>query len=558
MATWLDELIAKMQGDLASEQEKQLDWMLAWAKKWRTAKPDDFDEDMLLRLRYLDDQCDDDLLKILKEEWPDTWETMKKKLVLFPVARHIIKKRAQVFRGVNGRTFLRGADGKEIPKDSDLAKAWADLWEESQADAALKEADERSEACNAAAPRVWFDGERVRVSTYDVRHVHLVVNPERSYDPYGVIAVLFERDGYGGPAGFPVYDIFGARSVETASELDADGIRMFHPTVHFSATNGIHPENYGTANEADENPLVDRWTGKPLYPFVWFTSRDGSLYDDRGGGLFYMNRLINMGLTWLHLNMEWQLAAIPVLTTTPGTDPKELSKLKSQYLHHPKFLMDLPAGVNLQFVAPSRETQSVSSLYELFMQYEALMYDLAPKSLSVNDGIPQSGIALRIEMAGLDKHRAERIKLLRPHVLRLCDIMLTVHNAYATKVQRRYTRKAPPMFPDGVWVDWEPGQLDSGPVDFAELEAKYTVAIQNNVATAADWAAEFHGIRLDEARDRIEENKKANEETNKGKLEQGMANMAGAARKVFGKKPETEQPAEEEPEAKPPEVPEEE
>ena len=487
---------------------EQLDALLSWANTWHDSDPADYNEEVKRRMQYLSGDMETDLDALLVQEFPKSYKLMKEKKVMINTTRYMTEKLCGAFTAPGTRAYLVDENDEEIDAESKEAKAFDRLLKAGAFFDSCRECERVTDLANSAAQRVWYDDENkaVQFSTYDPLKAHVVVNPERTWDAHAAAAVLFERDGPDGPAGEPVFEVWGARADDVKKERDTDGLLMFHPTVHYMTSKAFGPRKI---NENDINPFIDPRSNKPVYPFSWWTNKRHTIYRKGGDERVKVNRLVNLGLTWLQSNIEWQASAIPVITSASNVDPSSLSKFKAQYMHHPKFMMELPPGCDLKFESPDKELAPFTSFYEMIIQYHALTSHLAPKSVSISDGLPQSGIALRIEMHNLVKHTEENQEMHRSHAERSLRIGIIEQNYYRNDIGcAEIGPKLRPVIKFGA--------VDTGPKDHKELAERYTLEIAEGVSTADDWVAEVYGCTKSEAAARVDENIKRTAEVNSG------------------------------------------
>jgi hypothetical protein len=473
--------------------QDQLTKLLTESAKWQ---PQGYKPEIATRMRYLDGNMRDDLLEVLKAEFENTWEHMQRSIVSLPMVSHIISKKATVFEG-SGRFFLVDPNKEEIDADSDEAQAFQDMINESLVWMALKRADEVVELAHSAALKVWWDNDHVTVSTFNPNLVDILPDPNRELDPYNARAVLFQRTGIDGIRSAARHEIWGAEDQETASDIDAYGQPIFDPTVHFISDG----KNSWSTNENNENPFKDPATGRSIYPYAWLVDNRDSLYKSGGNHLVEMNRIVNWGLTYLHHGMNWMSIGIPVFEKDPGSNVK----LPQNRIVSPKHALALPANVRFSFVRNEINLGAITNTYELLMKYHAMMSGIDPANLAVDQGQARSGFAIKLEMSGLEKHRAMKIPLYKPNVIHLLNVMIIVHNYYAelagkTKIHEDFE------------PDWSPGEMDAGPVDFVELGNRYEKEIEFNVSSIDDWTAAVHGVDKPTAQKMVDENAERNAE----------------------------------------------
>jgi hypothetical protein len=200
------------------------------------------------------------------------------------------------------------------------------------------------------------------------------------------------------------------------------------------------------------------------------------------------------------------MAVLPKFEVQPGQNTKALEQLKQITLSSPNKALKIPAGISFSFVSPDGEIGPFLNAYELLVQYYALMHQLSPKSIDVRNGLPSSGIALRIEMDSLIKYRDERVDLLRPHVLDFLNRCVTVWNYYAPKLRSKWAR-----IPDELAIGWDAGRLEAGPKDYVEIGNRFQNEIAHNVSSVVDWAASVWGVTREQALERVEQNAEENQ-----------------------------------------------
>lgn len=476
------------------ESQTQLNWLVTESGKW---KPKGYKEKVAIRINYLDGDMRNDLLAVLQEEFEATWTHMQRSIVTLPMVSHIIRKKSTVFEG-NGRFFLVDKKSREEVKiDDKAALNWADIIRESLVEMALKRADQVTEQNHSAGLKVWWDKDHVTVSAFTPDKVDIVVNPARELDAYSARAVLFERTGAEGLRDNSRFEVWGDANPALEKPEEGFDAREYEPTIHF-ITDG---KNTWPVNEKDENPFKDD-NGKAVVPFAWLTDNREALYKLGGNHLVEMNRIVNWGLTYLHHAMNWMSLGIPTFKRQPGSN----TKLPQNRIVSPKHALALPADVEFSFVRNDINLGGITDTYELLMKYHAMMSGMDPANMSVEQFSAKSGFAIKLEMAGLEKHREMKIPLYRPNVIHLLRIIKIVHNYYAPKAKKE-------KIPDHLDPDWSPGEVDAGPIDYIELGKRYTEEIEFNVSTVDDWAADVHGVDKQTAQGIIEKNAARNAET---------------------------------------------
>ncbi len=490
---------AMIQSMFRQEDKAQLAALLSYARSWWDADPAEYEKQIARRLSYLDGEMEVDLDELLLQEFPKTYKLMKEKKVMLPIMKFITEKKCVAFDGIGQEIYLVDAKGERHDPLSKESKALAHLVKEGDFLTTAKRAQRIREATHSVAVRAWYDDRvnSIQFSAYDSLGALLVVNPERSHDALASVAALLRRDGYDGIGSDPVWEYWGTRAADVAAETDSDGMLSFDPTIHFLTSAKAGPRK---VNEGDLNPFKDQYAdGRPMFPFSWWVDRKHTIYRRGGDSLVKFNRLLNLGLTWLHNNMEWQMSAIPVIEAGAGVDLVALDKFKGSYIAHPKFMMELPPGCSLSFEAPDNDLGKFANIYEMLIQYHGLMNNLAPKSVSIEGGLPQSGAALRIEMDNLVKENDSQVQTLRPQVEEALRVGIVEQNYYAGKIGVAVI--GPNLFPA-----WSPGAMQAAPKDRNDINAHYSVAIPQGAATADEWVAELHDIPRAEAAKRVDEN----------------------------------------------------
>jgi len=485
---------------LIDENKTQVTWILEAADKRR---PVGYSKEVARRYNYLNGDMREDGLDFLKQEFPKSFSDMKYKMLQFPIAKFITRKRSQTFRGKGMRFHLVDRKGEEVPNDSPVAKSFQAMIKGSLLKTSLVETDRIEDICNGAGVKVWWDGDHVELSPYTGDKLHMALNPYRLWDPYSSMAVLFEQEGFDSITDKPRYEIWGAREPHLVSkETDSDGAPIYKPTLHYVASENEPIK----VNEEDVNPYTDRYTGQPLYPFVWFRSRRGDVYWKGGDDLVEFNRYLNLVLTYLGHNAIWQMAATPMFTKTAGggLGADEKAQLKKVIFSAPNKALQIPPGVEFSFVRPDVEIAPFQNLIEMLVQYEALMNNLSPKSIDIKGGLPQSGVALQIELKNLVDYYNERVPLLRPHVIRLLDVMISVWNTRIAGVEVEGVRHV--RIPSDYRPEWVPGTMDTGPVDVGETIDTYTRGMEVGAYSPDDLVMAIHECDAQTAKRKIEEN----------------------------------------------------
>ena len=513
-------LATKVKNWLSGTERDQARWIKDEADKWReSGESRSYREEISRRREYLDGDMESDALALLKREFQKIWPEMRYKMVLWPMVKYIIQKKAQVFRGVGARFYLKDPkQGEEIDSASTEAQSFNAMMESGMVESQLVEIDRTEELMYACAAKIGWDVDHLDINIYDPDKIHIAVNGERENDPYSAFAVSFERSGYDGITSTPRYEVWGYRDPKIAADTDQDGARIFHPTLHYMSTS----EGGRQVNEFDANPFIDRRNGKPMYPFTWFRGHKRCIYKLGGDDLVRFSRVLNLGMTYLNHNMSWQMAAIPTFEVTPGQNISALDKIKKIIMASPQHAATLPPGVVLKFARPDVVLGPFMDVYQVLVQYYALMNHLSPKSIDVQGGLPQSGIALKIEMDGLNKYREDRIRALRPHVIDFINRCIVVWNYYAPKLRAGWKK-----IPDGLVVGWDPGRLDAGPIDYVELNDRFQVQCENNVSNVYEWTAALHQIDINTAEERWHANEEVNRQWRNSKTMYPAENRPG-------------------------------
>lgn len=473
------------------QREANVRAIQAAANAWRFPGSGEYLEQVGRRLQYLGGDVITDLKEQLKILFPESWVDVSQQLIALSLVEHIVDKRAQVFRGKGAEFGLRAkGDKKELEPEHPAAKAFAEMIRQAKLSTSLLNADKMLELCHDAAVKVWWDDQRkhVRLSLFGPNKAHVMINPDAPWSMDAAQAVALERTGVKG-IGSIRHEIWGARDEEQGEEGEP---RVFSPTLHYvdDGANGAT-----SMNADDANPFVRRETGEPMYPISWWQDYEGDLYSGLGGdSLVMMCRAVNIGLTWLNFSAGWEMAPVAVLEVMSGQGPvvdKSLSTIKWS----PGKATRLPAGVSLSFVKPGFEPRPFTDLFEMLLQYQALTQQLSPKQLDIRGGMPQSGIALQIELSGLLRYRDERVDILEPHVLDLLERMIVVHNYYAEE-----------KIPDEFEPYWCAGQLDAAPEDAIAIADQYEREIEAGVSSPVDWIMHRHGVDREQAEVILEEN----------------------------------------------------
>lgn len=539
--------------DLTHEEKLTTSWLEERSAKWR---PAGYMDQIPRRVSYIDRDMVDDLEALLQSEFARSWTLMQNHYILMPMVSQIASKRAKCFRGRGQRFFLRHKEtGRELTSDPEMAlqrqgaddeltdeqvkaierrglmyhpaaAAFEDLIDMAQLPANLRDVDIHLEQVHALADKVWWDIDHVRCSVFTPDHVRVAVNETRYWDPYAAAAVAFELPGEDGNySSDSRWEVWGTRDPEQVDETDEMGRPLFEPAMHFVA-GGSKKYSY---NEGDRNPYIG-WDGAPMYPFQWFTDDPDQIYPLGSDDLVLFNRNMNMGLTYLTYNMSWAMLGIPCYEHQVGQG--KAADLPTQRFLTPQHVASLPPGVKLSFVRNDIPLESFTSTFEMLMQYQALMHELAPRSMSVQDGIPTSGIAMEIELMGLAEHREEKIEMLRPQVRDLLRRMIVVSNRFGSAYARDKSRWTA-IDLDEFEPAWEPGKLEAAPQDITKTTDSYQRLIDLGAASVDDLAAAVHNVPREQAADLVDANIRRNAEVKRMRTEMSLADD-GAEERVFG------------------------
>jgi len=484
----------------SQQREATVREILTAANAWKWPGAGEYNEQIARRLQYLGGDVITDLKEQLKVLFPEKWREASRQIVALSLVEHIIDKRAQAFRGRGSEIGLRSkTDKQELDSEHPAARAFADMVRQAKVHTVLLGADKALELCHDVALKVWWDAQHghVRASLFGPNKAHVLVNPDSPWSMDAAKAVALERTGARG-IGSIRHEIWGARDEERGEGEE----RIFSPSMHYIDDGA---DGATSMNVDDSNPFIDRRTGLPMYPISWWQDYDGDLYSGLGGdSLVEMCRAVNVGLTWLNFSAGWEMSPVAVLEVELGQGAA-VDKTLSAINMSPGSATRLPAGVSLSFVKPGFEPKPFTDLFEMLLQYQALTQQLSPKQLDIRGGLPQSGIALQIELSGLSRYRNERVDILEPHVVDLLERMIVVHNYYSTD-----------PIPDEFEPYWTAGQLDVAPDDYVAMADQFEREIEAGVSSPVDWIMQRYGVDREQAQQMLEDNlaeKKKNQES---------------------------------------------
>jgi len=499
MGERINRIVDKARQWLLQENQRDLQFLREKADVWRYPSGSEYIADIARRRAYLDGDMHADGFDLLKQEFEKSYKHMDYKMVQYAIAQFIWEARAKVFEGRGSRFYLKDRNGEEVDSKAEVAKSFAEMHARAGTDLVLNEIDTALEAHRNCAGKVWWNRDRLEVSEWDPDQVHIGINPAREWDPYAAYGVLFEREGEGGVNSDPRYEVWAASDHNRGKNNDESG-KIYYPDMHYIST----AQGSVSVNDKDQNPFKDRHTGKPMYPFTWFQMRKEAVYWKGGDDLVRLNRVVNLGMTYLHHNMIWQMAVIPAFEAQPGQSDKEtLAKLKQIVFATPNKALTVPPGVTFNFKTPQGNVGPFTDVYQMLVQYMALLKKLPAKLVDIKGGLPPSGIALEIELDGLIRYTGKKTKILRPQVRDLQDKMIVVWNYH----QRDHGYA---LIPDDLIPEWDPGHFDTGPVDHVAINNRYREECEFGISNYYEWHAAAKGVDLKTAEEQVKNNLEIN------------------------------------------------
>jgi hypothetical protein len=117
---------------------------------------------------------------------------------------------------------------------------------------------------------------------------------------------------------------------------------------------------------------------------------------------------------------------------------------------------------------------------------------------------------MRIEFDALIKHRDDRIKIYRRHVLDHQEKKIMVWNYNEANLP-----KGRRPIPKNLIPAWSPGVMESGPTDYVELGNRFEKEVDANVSSIDDWCAAVWSIPPEQAMEKVNANAERNAELRK-------------------------------------------
>lgn len=490
----LQDAVLRLDGFLNSNSNEQVKDIENRANSWRAPSSTEYLHQIGRRISYLDGNMASDIEGLAKKVFPETHDKVMETPFLLPLTKHIIEKRAKVFKGADQRFYLKMGDD-EVPAEEKISTVFSDMLEKAGLIEALVRADRVLDLCHDCGMKVYWDPS-AKCAKVDVVYsdmTHIAVNPWFPSSADMAQAIAFERSGLTG-INSTMYEVWGWRSEELLDAQDEEG-KIFEPTLHYIDAG---KDGQFSVNELDANPYKDRRTGRPMYPLSWWQDYSGNLYSGLGGDdLVELNRALVLYLSRLLWGASWDMSPVKQFEVPPG-DTRVKADLASAILS-PDSALSLPPGVKLTFASPGFDPIPFTSLAQLGIQFQALTNHLSPRMVDIARSLPESGIALQVEMAGLHEYRAERIGIYKPHVIDMLNRLITVHNTFSDQ-----------KIPDELEPEWEPGCLDDVPVDAVAQTAQFEAEIAANVSSPIDWIQARYKLSRAEAEARFDENKEIN------------------------------------------------
>jgi len=484
---------------LEEDRKLNIDQMIMEANK---CKPSDahgnfYDTVMLIREQYRRGDMQPDMLDVLKDRFPNTWNKVKKQQVNLRIYKRQIKDKAKCFMET-GEFYLIDSEGnrageeiyedvkdesgestgeqkkKEVRNEKD-AQNFEKLVEKCRLLQSLQSMDEVRRSQHRCIAKPWWDdkAKHVRLNTWPPYLYGVIPSkkPDEKYDLDRAPLVYFVREGDDGPNDQNKnYEVWGIRPEDIAKELG-------QPTIHCI----LNKKGDHKINEEDANPYTDE-EGKPIFPFVLFRDDDSTdLFVIGDGDALTVNRAVNCALTDLMHAVKAQ--AFPGFVHKKSVnDPQELGVRTIG----PGEVLEIANDESLEPIEVNMPIDQVWQVLEKLVEADGRLDGQASSILRQNDTAPASGTSLEIQNRPQTEDRTEQIGFIHEDVEELMRRLIIVHNAHCDAGEEISLDLTP---------CWKPGDPKI-PTDDEADQRKDTADINLNVMSVVDRRMkEFHEDR---------------------------------------------------------------
>jgi len=124
----LQDAVLRLDGFLNSNSNEQVKDIENRANAWRAPSSTEYLHQIGRRISYLDGDMASDIEGLAKKVFPETYQKVMETPFLLPLTKHIIEKRAKVFKGAEQRFYLKRGD-EEIPSEDKVSVIFSDMIE---------------------------------------------------------------------------------------------------------------------------------------------------------------------------------------------------------------------------------------------------------------------------------------------------------------------------------------------------------------------------------------------------------------------------------------------
>jgi hypothetical protein len=486
---------------MEDDRALNIDQMVKEANKYKPndAHGNSYDSVMLARDQYRRGDMQPDMLEVLKDRFPNTWEKVKKQQVNLKIYKRQIEDGAGAFIE-EGEFYLVDDEGnkagdeivKEV-KDAETgetkdesagvhyekdAQNFADLIKDSRLLQSLQAMDEVRGSQHRCIAKPWWDDHKghLRLNTWPPYLYGIIPSqkPDEKYDVDRAPLVYFVRQGDDGPADQDLnYEVWGIRPEDIAESV---GQATIHCILNKKGDHKI--------NEDDANPYTDGEgeNKAPMFPFVMFRDDDSTdLFVIGDGDALTVNRSVNCTLTDLMHGIKAQ--AFPgFVHKKSANDPEELGVRTIG----PGEVLEIANDESLEPIEVNLPIDKVWGVLEKLVEADGRLNGQAASILRQNDTHPASGTSLEIQNRPQTADRKKQIGFIFEDVIELLRRIIIVHNAHCED-GKEISEKLHPC--------WKPGD-PKPPTDDEADQRKDKEDIALNVASAVDRRMkEFHEDR---------------------------------------------------------------